>query len=662
MKKIILVMFWNVAFECISWSQGFDWAKRAGLWAYDYGYGVAIDKSGNVYVAGKYEKNANFSGTILPCQGNHDIYLAKYSPLGTLLWVRTAGGTSGDYALAVATNGSHVFIAGEIQGKGNRIKFIGSSLTLTSRGNNDIFLAKYDLNGNILWARRAGHVNYDRALGIDADISGSVYISGTFTDKAVFGESTTLYGYGSKDIFVARYDPLGYLQWVRKAGGAGSDEAKAVKVDSAGNVYVCGKFKTKAYFGGATLSAKGGIDIFLAKYASSGNLLWVKKAGGYGTDVAWSLAIDNAGRIFVTGEFKGTVNFGGATLKSNGGSDIFLLRYNSSGDIELAKRAGGAMDDLARGIATDGDNIFITGQFGGTATFGSSVKTAIDSSDIFVSKISNNGYFLWTSTVGGVADDFDGKGYESGESITADNKGNVYVSGNILNGGVFGSTTLNRYKHTDIFIARLKNSSKMQQQLIESRVDLPVFNAVEKYGLVHLNWVTTAEILNDYFIVEKSLDGENFSELGIVIGAGISNSRISYSFIDSANNAGISREARQLFYRLNQTDYDGRASFSNVIAIKRDILTNPAISGTQISLDIYPNPVKQSFTVNLSEIPVGELSLCVYNLGGNLISETSIRSEVSEINVSTFNPGIYLIAIKSGDEMIFEKKIIVQEE
>src|SRR6187402_241044 len=97
MKKLYIIMLASLGFINFN-AQTFNWAKREGAGAYDYGNGIDRDASGNIYIAGKYEFNSRFSGVTLPNQGNHDIYVAKYSPSGSLTWIRTAGGNSGDYA------------------------------------------------------------------------------------------------------------------------------------------------------------------------------------------------------------------------------------------------------------------------------------------------------------------------------------------------------------------------------------------------------------------------------------------------------------------------------------------------------------------------------------------------------------------------------------
>lgn len=455
MKNIYFVIILNFLFINLQ-AQNFDWTKREGQAAYDYGYGIANDNAGNIYIAGKYEMNANFSGTILPMQGNHDSYVAKYSPAGALTWVRTSGGVSGDYAHALACDGSdYVYVTGEIQGSGTVIKFVGSSITLTAQGQNDVFIAKYDLNGNLLWANKAGGIDDDEGLGITYDNLGNIFVCGFFTNIATFG-TTTVYGSGGRDMYVAKYDMNGVFQWVKTGGGAKRDEAKSIKCDAAGNVYICGMYSNGAVFGSQTLTAPNGyFNAFLAKYANDGTLIWVKTAGGDYDDLAWSLTIDNANKIYVTGEFNAYALFNGTPLITTGSNDIFVACYDASGTLQWVKKAGGRLIDRARGIGCDGTNIYITGQFALSANFGPFAVTGVDSSEIFMAKISNAGDFQWVTTVGGQADVYENLGYEAGIAICAETSGNVYATGALLNGGTFGNTSLNAYNRTDVFLSKI---------------------------------------------------------------------------------------------------------------------------------------------------------------------------------------------------------------
>lgn len=458
MKKVYLFTILSL-FVASSQAQIFQWAKAEGLWAYDYGYGTGVDNAGNLYVSGKYEDNAIFSGTTLTNHStNHDMYVAKYNTSGGLMWIRTGGGSLGDYSHAMHCDGtSAVYSAGEIEGLNALITFPGSTITLTSVGDNDAFIAKYDLNGNLLFAKSEGWYGSEKAQGITTDASGNIYVCGFFTDTTRFN-GTIIGGAGGRDMFLAKYDTNGNFLWFRKAGSAGRDEAKAVKCDALGNVYICGMYSNNAMFGAQTLTCTAGyFDTYLAKYDPSGNLVWVKKGGSDYDDVAWSLTIDNQNKIYVSGEFNAYAVFGPNALTTTGNADAFVACYNSSGAEQWAVKAGGSLIDRARAIGTDGTNIFITGQYGGTGTFGTQSFTAADSSDVFISALNGNGTFLWTSVAGGAADAYENLGYESGIAICAEATGNVFATGSILNGATFGSFTVSPYTRTDVFVTKLNS-------------------------------------------------------------------------------------------------------------------------------------------------------------------------------------------------------------
>lgn len=455
MKKIYLFLLINTIFINLN-AQSYGWAKREGQYAYDYGYGIVTDASGNVYVAGKYEYDANFSGTTITCAGNHDFFLAKYNSSGSLIWITTGGGADGDYAQALSTDGTYLYITGEIEGYNGIIPFQGSPITVDVIGDNDIFLAKYDMNGTLIWAKSDGWWYSEKGKAITTDNSGNVFITGYYTDSTMFN-STIIPSMGYRDMYVAKYDSNGNFLWAKHAGGPQREEGTGVVCDASGNVYVCGMFCEGANFEGTVLSAPftGNYEAFLAKYSPTGTLLWVKPFGSDYHDVAFAVTKDNAGTIYVTGEFNAYATFDSYALVTSGGADVFVAAFNSSGSVLWASKAGGVLDDRARGIGTDGTNLFITGQYGGTAIFGGTPLTAADSSDVFMAKVSNTGTFSWAMAVGGIADTTETLGYESGIAITGRPGGEVYATGSLLDGGTFGATTYVKYSRTDIFIAKI---------------------------------------------------------------------------------------------------------------------------------------------------------------------------------------------------------------
>ena len=199
-----------------------------------------------------------------------------------ILWANKAGGTNYEYcnsnSIAVDANGNS-YVTGYFNGSATF-----GIITLTSNGSYDIFVAKLDSNGNWLWAKQAGGINYDCGNSIAVDASGNIYVTGRFRNTAIFG-TTTVTGSNSNDIFVAKLDSNGNWLWAKQAGGADNDCGYGIAVDASGNIYVSGWFQGVANFGNTNITGTvNSLDIFVAKMDSNGNWLWVNKAGGTSTD------------------------------------------------------------------------------------------------------------------------------------------------------------------------------------------------------------------------------------------------------------------------------------------------------------------------------------------------------------------------------------------
>ncbi len=234
-----------------------------------------------------------------------------------LVWAKRAGGTSIDFGRGIAVDGSgNSHVTGEFFGSATFGPGETNETTLTSAGNRDIFVAKYDASGDLVWAKRAGAggASFDQGLGIAVDGSGNSYVTGHFVGSATFGpgetNETTLTSAGFDDIFVAKYDASGDLVWAKRAGGMSfNDFGQGIAVDGSGNSYVTGNFQGSATFGpGETnqttlTSSAGSFDIFVAKYDASGDLVWAKRAGGTAVDVGNGIAVDGSGNSYVTGDF-----------------------------------------------------------------------------------------------------------------------------------------------------------------------------------------------------------------------------------------------------------------------------------------------------------------------------------------------------------------------
>jgi hypothetical protein len=364
-------------------------------------------------------------------------------------WVIKAGGSSWDEIGGITIDElGNIFITGYF-----RETATFGSYSLTSYGYRDIFVAKVDANGNWQWAAKAGGSDGDNGNGITIDDAGNTYVTGYFEDTATFG-SQTLISYGDCDIFVAKLDANGNWLWATKAGGGDCDDiGLGITIDDDRNTYITGYYEDTATFGSHSLTSYGYRDIFVAKVDANGNWKWAANAGGISNDYGNGVAIDDAGNTYITGYFKDTATLGSQTLISYGDRDIFLAKVNASGNWQWAANAGGSDFDAAYGITIDdAGNTYITGSFGGTATFGSQTLISYGDCDVFVAKVDENGNWQW-ATKAGV--NYGEVGWVGAEGIAIDDFGNTYVTGSFNYKATFGSYPLTSYGWLDIFVAKI---------------------------------------------------------------------------------------------------------------------------------------------------------------------------------------------------------------
>lgn len=361
------------------------WARSASGTLNVAGADIGVDSAGNIYVSGDFKGTATFGPFVLTNAGEFNNFVAKYDPVGNVVWARSAGGTLQTQNLGIAVDASgNSYVTGLFNGTA-----MFGSFVLTSAGSYDAFLAKYDAAGDVVWARSDGGSSTDWANGIAVDAAGNSYVTGRFssTGTATF-DSFVLTGTGDDDIFVAKYDGSGNVVWARSGGGTLRDRGNDIAVDAAGNSYVAALFSGTATFGSFGLTSAGSEDVAVVKYDPAGNVVWARSAGGSALDRGLGIAVDVDGNSYVTGLHSGAT-FGPFVLTSAGGIDIFMARYDAAGNVVWAESAGGSISsDWGLGVAVDADdNSYFTGFYVGTATFGPFVLTAsAGSKDIYVVK------------------------------------------------------------------------------------------------------------------------------------------------------------------------------------------------------------------------------------------------------------------------------------
>ncbi len=434
------------------------WARGAGNSSEQWGYGIATDTLRNVFITGGFKNsNCNFSSINVSNQGGEDIFIAKYNHLGTIQWAKGAGGNSNEVAMGIATdNTGAAYITGSFEGTAT---FFGSpNIVLTSAGNKDVFLAKYDSNGNVVWAKSGGGGGDDRGLAI-ATNGTSVFVTGYFNGTATFGSLASMTATGSRDVFVISYDAAtGAESWSVRGGSTDHDEGTGIAVDTSG-VYVAGEYKDQTIaFQNHTgsMTNNGQHDVFLVKYDLAGNGVWMRHAGGSGDDHEVSACV-GPGFVYVAGHFSGTMSMYDAgppvaTISAASGDDAFVSQFDATtGNFSWVRSENGTGNEKAWGVTCNpAGEVFTVGYFRGTLPFGSgpSVSSSNDD-DIYVAKYSTTGTFLWGKDVEGSNDDY-------GRAISAPDNATCYITGQHKSSPTsFGSINVGNFGNDDIVTAKI---------------------------------------------------------------------------------------------------------------------------------------------------------------------------------------------------------------
>ncbi len=332
-------------------------------------------------------------------------------------------------------------------------------------------------NVSLDWVHGFGNQSGEISRDVCADQEGNVYSTGYFrgtTDFDPGSSSHMLTSNGLDDIYILKQASDGSLKWALNIGGSGIDQGNSIAVDNQGNVYVTGFFNNTVDFdpgiGISSVTSNGAYDIFIIKLDSMGNLIWDAQMGSVAIDHGTSLDVDSSGNIYITGRYSGSMDVdpgvGTQMLNLSGWTfyNTFMIKLNTSGSLAWAKNIGGTLNNfgtsLGESIHVDGDgNVYTTGFVEGSCDLNpdQGIQTYISNGldDVFVCKLNNNGGHVWSAGFGGAARD-------RGFSITADEDGNVYVTGNFQDSVDFdiGNAEFKLYGpgNGDVFIQKLNAS------------------------------------------------------------------------------------------------------------------------------------------------------------------------------------------------------------
>jgi hypothetical protein len=462
MKKIILIaVFQMITMFCIS--QNWVWAQNTLGQNTNQVSAVCNDASGNIFVAGYSQgPSVSFGSFILNNTYTMGVaaYLTKYDVLGNVMWAQNFGGNPGiDVIRDACTDAAgNVFVTGALGGTAVTI----GTITLNGPTGADIFVAKFDNSGNALWAQRFGGIWTDEGMGLCVDNTGNVCIAGYFDSPSLVIGSTTLSCNGFEGSFLAKFDTNGNLLWATKPTGSGADKSYDIKNDATGNLFLAGQFGSASLnFGSFSVSKTGNQNAYVAKYDPNGNALWAKNTVGTATEYFMDLSVDPSGDAYVLGYFTSSVvTIGSHTLSNMAQEDVMIAKYDASGNVAWAKRAASFGRDIGHAIKVFNNSVYFSGSMGSFAYAGASpvtigttvVQPPSGSTDpLFFAQLDLNGNVQ--SAVG-----FASGGYNH-SSISFDNICHLYLGGNYHNMNqqpmLIGTNTLNYSVYTNVFLARM---------------------------------------------------------------------------------------------------------------------------------------------------------------------------------------------------------------
>jgi len=370
MKRIFIFFVLAVLFLIKNRTIAQTWTdvQYAGSNYDDSGNGICTDTLGNTFVTGSFADSVYFGGVKVKATGNtKDVFVVKYNASMNVVWAKRYGGASHDDSFAIKTDANgNIYIAGTF---GVSITF--DTITLNNPAGHGIFIVKLNPNGTAIWAKSATASGSDfHPSGLGLDINNNIYISGYYAGTADFGNAITLSSIvhplnltPSVDIFTAKFNSSGICQWARTGGSYQTDRSLGIAVTPGGNAYITGFYGEDATFNGSSLIYNGGgVDLFIAGYSTTGTLILLTAAVSNDYEAGYAITVDALTNIFITGLSSGPTLFDTITVTPHGSYDMFIAKYNASGHILWATNTIGSQWEDGSAIGVDaGGNVYIGG-------------------------------------------------------------------------------------------------------------------------------------------------------------------------------------------------------------------------------------------------------------------------------------------------------------
>ena len=629
----LLILFYTNISSLSAQNLKFEWARMLSGARENYIHKVLVDDDANSYIIGTFWQNSIFSPTnphdTLTSNTAINFLIAKIDPDGMPIWLNKIESSIYNNITDIAVDkDGNVYVIGDFEGT---LDFDpGSGVFNMSSPNgvwdNDIFVSKFNPQGQFIWAKKIGGIDKEEAKSIAIDNVGNCVIFGLFKNTVDFDPGAGNYNLssnGDKDLFIYKLDSSGAFIWAKSFGGSSYEEAYALTVDKLDNIYTTGIFRTTVDFDPSAavlnLTAPNFDDTYINKLDANGNLIWVKQFFNSQSLSASDLKIDDNNNLLICGLFLGSSNFDLDTtiatpyVLSANYYDGFIGKYSPNGNLRWAHRLSSPGFNNYNALSMDKlGNVYTTGTFEDTVDFDPGPNTfnlispdvsGFADSDIFIQKLDSNGNFIWATEIG-----TPNYSFELGQSIALDKAGNIHLAGRFADPIDFDPTP-NTYVLTPLTTQYSSSFLlKLPQCIASTSISQSTLSADQPGG--------------------------------------------NYQWLDCSNNSPIVGATSQTF---NPTT---NGSYAVVISNNGCIDTSACYSLNSVNVEqhdennamkLYPNPVsidKGSINIDFKKMPT-ETAIRIFNLQGQLLKMEQFHGQQRLQIELDFPVGLYILEIKT---------------
>lgn len=540
------------------------------------------------------------------------------------------------------------------------------------------------------WATDIGSDNIDQATSIAVDAVGNSYVTGFFSSSVTLENGSLISSAGGKDIFIAKYDGSGQLVWAKGIGGSGDDEGKDIAIDNSGNIYLLGNFSSVVDFDPsinlALKTSQGASDVFIAKFNNDGTLAQVDAIAGSGTDLAENIKLDHNNNFYISGSFTGNLDFTSTLSTDNlsatmNNTAAFFAKYDANSSFVWSKKIESPVLVTFTDMDVDNSKLYLCGYYRDTTDFnpgiGISNLSPAGNNDAFIAKYNTNGSFLWAKSIKGIDN-------EAIENIHVNIEGNVLVTGHFFNSidldpSDANTSFISSLGQRDLFFAQYTSSGTFRwgKSLGSDDDDYGYAITTDNQRRIFLSG-TYQDLLNLDPNPGKVVNVDN-SGGGIDVFFARYDSTGNFEWAQTAggNNGELIADIEvnnilELYavgwFQGGIGLFNGTTNLSSngdrdAIVLKVNTGT-PSVSNYNIlevgQIDIFPNPVSNILNIRMSDVQLKQPILKITNILGETVLEQAIdnQNQISIEMPSTMATGIYFVSIVDNQQIVFSEKIL----